>query len=129
VNTQDWQEYLGIQEDLNLRIIDIVADAGTGFAFPSQTAYLGRDTGLSKEQGRAAESQIQELRSQGRLPFPEFDESARGEIENILDYPPEGSFGYEPPTDPTGPSQEPEPPPDAKPKRTRKRPTIDRKKR
>ena len=33
-------EFLAIQEDLLLRIEDIVNEAGTGFAFPSQTAYL-----------------------------------------------------------------------------------------
>jgi MscS family membrane protein len=43
---QDENEFLAIQEDLLLRIEDIVNEAGTGFAFPSQTAYLARDTGI-----------------------------------------------------------------------------------
>jgi hypothetical protein len=30
------------------------------------------------------------------LPFPEFDEGLRGEKEDILDYPPEGTPGYTP---------------------------------
>lgn len=40
VQCADWNEFLAVKEDLNLRIIDIVAESGTGFAFPSQTVYL-----------------------------------------------------------------------------------------
>ena len=47
--TQDYSQFLSIKEDILLRIMDIVNAAGTGFAFPSQTIYLGRDTGLNKE--------------------------------------------------------------------------------
>jgi MscS family membrane protein len=119
VNTKNREEYLGIQEDLNLRIIDIVAEAGTGFAFPSQTTYLGRDIGLSAEHGREAETRVQEWRSKGQLPFPEFDEDLRGEKEDILDYPPEGSSGYMPRAKAAETPQEPEASPSAKPKRTK----------
>ena len=33
-------------EELYLGIMGLVAETGTGFAFPSQTLYLGRDRGL-----------------------------------------------------------------------------------
>jgi MscS family membrane protein len=36
-------EFLGVQEDLLLRIMDIVSNSGTGFAFPSQTTYTASD--------------------------------------------------------------------------------------
>jgi MscS family membrane protein len=39
------REFLEVQEELNLLIMEIVRQAGTGFAFPSQTMYLARDTG------------------------------------------------------------------------------------
>ena len=39
----DWGEFLAIKEDLNLRIAEIVRDAGTSVAFPSQTVYFTRD--------------------------------------------------------------------------------------
>jgi MscS family membrane protein len=45
VFAQDYPEYLAVQEDLLLRIMDIVEAAGTGFAFPSQTMYVARDGG------------------------------------------------------------------------------------
>ncbi|WP_308917820.1 mechanosensitive ion channel family protein [Jannaschia sp. LMIT008] len=34
---------LAVRQDLNLAIMDIVGECGTGFAFPSQTVYLARD--------------------------------------------------------------------------------------
>ena len=83
IRTRDRLTYRAIREDINLRIIDIINEAGTGFAFPSQTTYIGRDTGLDSERGREAERQVQEWRSAGQLPFPEFDESSREAQEDI----------------------------------------------
>jgi MscS family membrane protein len=97
IRTRDRLTYRAIREDINLRIMNIVEEAGTGFAFPSQTAYLGRDSGVDAERGREAEVQVQEWRSKGQLPFPEFDEAIRGQKEDVLDYPPEGSPDFKPP--------------------------------
>ena len=36
----DWNEFLAVQEDINLRIAEVVESSGSGFAFPSQTVYL-----------------------------------------------------------------------------------------
>ncbi len=94
IRTREWLNYKAIREDINLRIMDIVKEAGTGFAFPSQTTYFGRDAGLDAERGQEAETQVQEWRSRGQLPFPEFDEDTRGKKEDILDYPPLGSPEY-----------------------------------
>ena len=87
-------DFLAIQEDLLLRMEDIVIEAGTGFAFPSQTAYLARDAGLDAERGEEAERDMQRRRATGKLPFPEFEEEERELLENILDYPPKGSPDY-----------------------------------
>jgi MscS family membrane protein len=97
IRTRERLTYRAVREDINLRVMDIVAEAGTGFAFPSQTAYLGRDAGIDTGRGREAEAQVQEWRSSGQLPFPEFDERRRKEKEDILDYPPIGSPDYKPP--------------------------------
>ena len=96
IRTRDWLIYRAIREDINLRIMDIVEEAGTGFAFPSHTAYLGRDSGLDAGRGHEAEAQVQEWRSKGQLPFPEFDQGERKEKEDVLDYPPAGSPDYKP---------------------------------
>ncbi|MGB5278502.1 MAG: mechanosensitive ion channel domain-containing protein, partial [Gammaproteobacteria bacterium] len=46
IMTSDWNDFLAVQEDLVLRIMDIVSKAGTAFAIPSQTVYHSRDAGL-----------------------------------------------------------------------------------
>jgi len=74
IRTNDYPEYWAIREDLNLRIMDIVKEAGTGFAFPSQTTYFTKDDGLDAEKSRMAEAQVEDWRTKGKLPFPEFDE-------------------------------------------------------
>jgi MscS family membrane protein len=45
VKAVDYVAFLGIQEELLMRIMAIVKYAGTGFAFPSQTMYVRRDSG------------------------------------------------------------------------------------
>jgi MscS family membrane protein len=91
---REQNEFLAIQEDLLLRIEDIIKEAGSGFAFPSQTAYLTRDTGLDQKRGEEAETKVEHLRVTGKLPFPEFGEEERDQLEDILDYPPRGSPDY-----------------------------------
>ena len=70
VLSADYNAYLGILEDLNLRIMDIIEEAGTGFAFPSQTTYLGRDKPMDATRRDAAEREVEAWRSQQSLPFP-----------------------------------------------------------
>jgi MscS family membrane protein len=45
VLTNDFSQFAHIREDLLLKIMEIVKEAGTGFAFPSRTVYLRRDDG------------------------------------------------------------------------------------
>lgn len=89
--TRDWNEYFAIQEDVMLRVGEIVEEAGTSFAFPSQTLYLGRDGGLDAERGDAAIGQVQSWREAGQLPFPNITSSRREQLADTLDYPPRGS--------------------------------------
>jgi MscS family membrane protein len=91
VMTADTDEFQAVREDLLLRIMDIVAGAGTGFAFPSQTLYMARDHGLDEGQTRRAEEATRALRAQGKLPFPDFTFEESQSIADTLDYPPKGS--------------------------------------
>ena len=72
-------------------IIDIVNDAGTGFAFPSQTTYIRRDTGLDDEKTHQSEAEVQKWRPERNLPFPDLEPEDEEEITDTLDYPPAGS--------------------------------------
>ncbi len=96
VDTNDHGEFLGIQEDVLLRVKDIVEAAGTDFAFPSQTTYISQDSGIDQGKSRAAEAQVQAWRAKCLLPFPEFPNEQREQLRNTLDFPPEGSSNARP---------------------------------
>lgn len=91
VRTADYDEFLAVQEDIYLRIIDIVAASGAGFAFPSQTTYIARDGGLDQERSRAAESQVRQWREAGSLCLPDFPGEMVSALDGTLDYPPHGA--------------------------------------
>ena len=90
-NTRDWDVFLAIREDLFLRIMDIVEQAGTGFAFPSQTTYLTRDTRPDAKRVEDAETEVQQWRNEGQLPFPDMPKKRRQQLKDTLDFPPAGS--------------------------------------
>ena len=89
--TRDWNEFYAIREDVLLRVGEIVEQSGTGFAFPSQTVYLGRDGGLDKARSDSAMQEVEAWRREGRLPFPRMAPDHRKGLRNSLDFPPHGS--------------------------------------
>ena len=91
VLARDFDEFLEVAEDLNLRIMDVIAAAGTGFAFPSQTVYLRPDGGLDAEAARRAEDAVAEWRDREELLLPAFPPERIRELDATLDYPPRGS--------------------------------------
>ena len=70
VKTTKRPEFLGVREDVFLRVMEIVNESGTGFAFPSQTLYLGRDSGLDPKKTEVAEAQMRQWRDEDHLPSP-----------------------------------------------------------
>ncbi len=88
VLTRDSNEFNEVREDLLLRIMHIVEESGTGFAFPSQTLYFARDSGLDKEKAQAAEQQVQQWRDQHKLPFPDFAPEDKSAFRGTIVYPP-----------------------------------------
>jgi len=97
--TPDWNEFLAIREDVFLRVNKIVAESGTSFAFPSQTLYLGRDSGLDEKLSDAAKEQVAGWRGTGSLPFPNPAAARIDELEGTLDFPPDGSVDETQPDD------------------------------
>jgi len=91
VLTQDFNEFAAVREDLLLRVIDIIEDAGTGLALPAQTLYLGRDAGLEKDKAENAVKKIAELRDGKQLPFPDFHQEDISSFKGSIDYPPKES--------------------------------------
>lgn len=72
VMTRDSAEFLAIQEDILLRVMDVVEESGAALAFPSQTLYLGRDHVPDDTKSQAAAAAVRQWRAEGALPFPDF---------------------------------------------------------
>ena len=90
--TREWNEFHAIREDIFLRMKDIVEASGSGFAFPSQTLYMGRDDGLNSERSEAAVQEVRSWRRAGKLPFPRLAADKIDQLKGTLDYPPRGSI-------------------------------------
>jgi MscS family membrane protein len=87
----EYEPFLHIQEDLLLRIMDIIEASGSAFAFPSQTTYLAGDVGLDAAKSRKAMETVRQWREQGKLPFPDFSPETISEIDSKIEYPPPDS--------------------------------------
>jgi len=91
IKTTDYEEFLAVQEDIFLRLIDIVDESGTGFAFPSTVNYLAQDSGMDEERTERTETIMRQLREENALPFPFFNLQTRKTLRDTLDFPPSGS--------------------------------------
>jgi MscS family membrane protein len=56
--TSDHAEFLAIQEDVLLRVMDVVQESGCGFAFPSQTFYQATDTAPDAARAQEVAAQV-----------------------------------------------------------------------
>lgn len=91
VDTADFAEFLGVAEDLNLRIVEIVQNAGAIFSGPGQFVHFSEFTSGSAEQMGRIESTLEQWRQQDRLPFPNYGTDDIATFKDTLDYPPKGS--------------------------------------
>jgi len=91
VTTTDFQEYLAVAEDLNLRVVETVQDAGGLFSGPGQLVELRELAPGSTEQQAHIETTLQQWREQDRLPFPDYSSEDIAALKGTLDYPPKGS--------------------------------------
>ena len=86
MKTKNRTEFLSVREEVFLQVMDIVNQSGTGFAFPSQTLYFGRDGGLDAKKTAAAEAQMREWSEEGCRPIT--NSSAEQTPEITIDPPP-----------------------------------------
>lgn len=93
VDVTDWDEFQKVAEDLNLRIMDVVKQAGSGIAKPAQTMYIERGAGKEDEQARTAEDQVNNWRQNNAMYIPSFPQDTIEELRGSLDSPPVGSPG------------------------------------
>jgi MscS family membrane protein len=76
---------------LLLRILDIVAQSGTDFAFPSQTLYMARDRGMDESRTAATSTTVNEWKDANDMQIPAFTAEQKEKLKGSIKYPPEGS--------------------------------------
>jgi len=91
LDVDDPDNFTEVAEDLNLRIMDIVAKAGTEFAIPAQAVYVQRGKGLDETQAQKADGEVQDWINRDALFIPKFPQGKIEELQGTLDYPPKGS--------------------------------------
>ena len=80
-----------VQEDLLLRILDIVAQSGTDFAFPSQTLYMARDKGTDADKTTATNDIVKQWKDNNELHLPSFTPEQIEKLKGSVKYPSEGA--------------------------------------
>ena len=101
IDTANYGEFLEIREDLNLRLMDVIASAGTHLAIPAQIEYQADASPLDPERKRQVEACVEEWRSRGALDLPKMPPEKIAELKDSLDYPPAGSSARKEPPKPT----------------------------
>lgn len=81
----EWEDYLDVRQDLLFRISDIIHNAGTDFAYPSQTVYLARDKkNIAPPNSVSSDMDTPE----GEYPYPNTSEERYDELVDRMKYPP-----------------------------------------
>lgn len=91
IQTADFNDFLEVREDLTLRMMDKVAESGTGFALPAQMVYVAQDGGLSEEKTRMAEARVRDWVARDELQLPQFEQERIDALRDTISYPPKGS--------------------------------------
>ena len=91
IGVTDYTQSLEVAEDLNLRIMDIVAAAGSDFAFPAQIQYELPGKPVDEARVRAVEGQVKEWKAQKALYLPNLPKEKITKLRGSLEYPPQGS--------------------------------------
>jgi small-conductance mechanosensitive channel len=87
----DSDVYAAAREDLLLRIMSTVEEAGAQFAFPSIVSYAAQDVAPDTSRVHEIEAKVEKWRVTETLPFPDFEWQTKAELSGTLDYPPLGS--------------------------------------
>ncbi len=94
IGVPDYTESLEVAEDLNLRIMEIIAAAGSDFALPVEIQYELPGKPFDDQRAQAIAAQVKEWETNRALYLPNFPKEKIAEIKGSLDYPPKGSPHY-----------------------------------
>jgi len=95
VETKDFQEYLAVAEDLNLQLIDILAEAGLALAGPTRSILMREQSDSADTQTELIEQTVDEWRKQDGLPFPDYTDDEAKAMKGTASYPGVGPLSEE----------------------------------
>jgi MscS family membrane protein len=87
INTTDYQHFLAAAEDLNLRMIELVHDAGAVFSGPGQVLQLRDFYQASDEKMSEVHAQLDSWKSEEKLPFPDYTEAEKAALRGAIELP------------------------------------------
>ena len=87
IMTRDYQEYLAVAEDLNLRIIEIVHQNGAIFSGPGQVLQIRDFQQAGAEKLQEVEAKLEVWRQGDGLPFPDLSDQEKRQLKASLEYP------------------------------------------
>ncbi|HET9241234.1 MAG TPA: mechanosensitive ion channel domain-containing protein [Oligoflexus sp.] len=70
IRSTDWNEYLAVIEDLNIRIIFLIEEAGAGFGFQGAPMMLMPDEATLRERRAVVDEKIKQMEALGGFPLP-----------------------------------------------------------
>lgn len=87
VSTTDYQHFLAAAEDLNLRMIELVHDAGAVFSGPGQVLQLRDFYQASDDKMAEVHAQLDSWKSEEKLPFPDYTEAEKAALRGSIELP------------------------------------------
>lgn len=87
INTRDYQVYLAVAEDLNLRIIELVHANGAIFSGPGQVLQVRDFYQADNATIANVDEKLEQWREQGEYPFPDWPDDAKTSLKGSLEYP------------------------------------------
>jgi MscS family membrane protein len=87
IDTTDYQRFLAIAEDLNLRTIELVHDAGAVFSGPGQVLQLREFQQAPEEKLAEIERQLSDWQAQAAMPFPDFTSAEKAALKGHIKLP------------------------------------------
>jgi ABC-type multidrug transport system fused ATPase/permease subunit len=87
IDTTDYQRFLAVAEDLNLRMIELVHDAGAPSAVPGRSCSCASSSRHRKERWPKSR-RSSALAQRGPLPFPDFTSSEKAALLGAIRLPP-----------------------------------------
>ena len=85
--TRNYEEYLAVAEDLNLRIIEIVHQNGAIFSGPGQVLQIRDFQQAGEEKLQEVQAKLEVWRQGEGMSFPDLSEEEKRQLKNTLDYP------------------------------------------